>query len=48
MDVDVVDVVLVTITRVGVICKDVLGRFDILIMVVVIVQLVSFAKMWWR
>ena len=40
-----VDVVaLVIITRVGVICKDVLGRFDIMKLVVVMLQLVSFAK----
>ena len=42
-DVDVV--ALVIIVRVGVICKDVLGRFDIMILVVVMLQLVSFAKM---
>ena len=38
-------------TRVGDICKDVLGRGDIMILVVVMLQLVSFAKirmwMWW-
>ena len=43
--------VVVIIVRVGVICKDVLGRFDIMILVVVMLQLVSFAKirmwMWW-
>ena len=32
------------ITRVGVICKDVLGRFDILILVVLMLQWVSFAN----
>ena len=39
-----VDVALVIITRVGVICKDVLGRFDILILVVLMLQWVSFAN----
>ena len=37
-------VALVIIARVGDICKDVLGRFDIMILVVVMLQRVSFAK----
>ena len=36
--------VVVNITRVGVICKDICGRIDIMILVVVMLQWVSFAK----
>ena len=45
----VVVVVVVIIARVDDICKDVPGGFDIMILVVVMLQWVSFAKrgMWW-